>query len=175
MLFRSSKFAGKSLQVTFDGAAANILFSNDTQINLQVPDSLAGKTTSRLVVTVDGFSSAPMNVPLAISAPAIFPGAVLNQDSTANREGAPASAGSILQIFATGLPASGVITAKVHDRTVTSLYYAGPAPGLPGVQQVNVAIPDDLPAMQTWVYVCGNGVCTPGDKLWIIRPTLPGS
>jgi uncharacterized protein (TIGR03437 family) len=45
--------------------------------------------------------------------------------------------------------------------------YAGPAPGIPGVQQVNVAIPSDLPAMQTYVFVCSGEICSPATKIWI--------
>ena len=54
-----SHLAGKSVTVTFDGSPATILYSSDTQINLQVPAAVASKTSSNLVVTVDGVASAP--------------------------------------------------------------------------------------------------------------------
>jgi uncharacterized protein (TIGR03437 family) len=161
------KFNGHAVLVTFDGVPGTVLYSNDSQINVQVPAALSNKATAKLVVSADGNASAPANVSLAASAPAIFPGAVLNQDGSRNGQNAPAKAGSVIQIFATGLPAAGTITAKVHDRLIPTPYYAGPAPGLTGVQQVNVVIPVDLPTMQTYVYVCGNGICSPAEKLWI--------
>lgn len=164
-----SRFSGGTLQVTFDGTPAPVLFSNDTQINLLVPAALAGKTTAELRVSKDGNASAPISAAIAASAPAIFPGAVLNQDWSPNSAQSPAAGGSVLQIFATGLPSAAPLSAKVHDRLVTAPAYAGPAPGFPGVQQVNVAIPADLPAMQTYVYVCGAEVCSPAVKLWIAR------
>jgi uncharacterized protein (TIGR03437 family) len=142
-------------------------------VNLEVPAALAGKATSSLLVSVDGISSPPVTVSLATAAPAIFPDAVLNQDYLVNSESNAARTGSIVQIFATGLPSAGLITAKIHDRPVPSPYYAGPAPGLTGVQQVNIFIPQDLPTMQTFVYVCGgtsaaDQVCSPARKIWLV-------
>ncbi len=170
-----SQLSGQIVAVTFDGTAADLLYTSATQINLRVPPALTGKQTSKMVVSVDGVSSAPMTVNLVDSAPAIFPGGVLDQDGAVNTAAAPAMTGSVLQIYATGLPASGVITAKIHDRPVPVPEYGGAAPGFPGVQQVNVRIPADLPAMQTWVYVCGGltssqQVCSAPFKVWIANP-----
>jgi uncharacterized protein (TIGR03437 family) len=162
-----SRFMGRTVLATFDGTPAQILFANDTQINLLVPAALAGKSAAELRISIDGNPAAPKTVPIAVSAPAIFAGAVLNQDWSPNTASSSAAPGTILQIFATGLPASGPITARVHDRDIPAPAFAGQAPGLPGVQQINVAIPADLPAMQTYVYVCGAGVCSPAEKLWL--------
>ena len=164
-----SKLNGRAVLVTFNGTPAQVIYSNDTQINLLVPLAIAGQTSAAVIVSVDGNAGAASNVVVAASAPAIFPGAVLNQDASVNAQNNPAKAGSILQIFGTGLPASGTISARVHDRSIAAPYYAGIAPGLTGVQQVDVAIPSDLPTMQTWVYVCGSGVCSPGAKIWIVQ------
>jgi uncharacterized protein (TIGR03437 family) len=87
--------------------------------------------------------------------PAIFAGAVVNQDSTVNGPSNGAAAGSVIALWATGLSGSGVITAHIADRDIAVPYYAGPAPGFPGVQQVNLVIPGDLTAGTTEVYVCG--------------------
>jgi uncharacterized protein (TIGR03437 family) len=162
-----SRFGGSTVAVTFDGLPARVLFVNDTQVNVQVPAALQGKTSARIIVSSDGNASAPYQVDVVNAAPAIFPGAVLNQDFAVNTEAQPATSGSVLQIFGTGLPATGVITARVHDRVISVLEYAGDAPGLPGVQQVNVRIPADLPAMQTFVYICAGDVCSPAQKLWL--------
>ena len=85
---------------------------------------------------------------------------------------APAAAGTVVQVFATGLPATGVITAKIHDRAVPTPEYGGAAPGFPGLQQVNIRVPGDLPTMQTWVYVCGGLTaeqqsCSAPAMIWI--------
>lgn len=146
-------FAGKSVGVTFDGEAASILFSNATQINVMTPSDLTS-STSKMVVTVDGASSAPLTVNVAQFAPAIFKGAVLNQDWTVNSVNNAVPAGGIILIYATGLSGTGTITGRIGDRAIAPLY-AGPAPGFPGVQQINLPIPSDLPAMTMDLYVCG--------------------
>jgi uncharacterized protein (TIGR03437 family) len=66
-----------------------------------------------------------------------------------------AAPGSVIAIWATGLSGAGTITGHIDDRDIMVPYYAGPAPGFPGVQQVNLVVPADLPAMTTEVYVCG--------------------
>ena len=107
---------------------------------------------------MDTYSSVPTQVRLAASAPAVFSGAILNQDYSQNLPSNPAQAGSVIQIFLTGLPATGV-TGKIHDRDNLTPYYAGPAPGFIGVQQVNLTIPADLPSLTAEVKVCAQSVC----------------
>jgi uncharacterized protein (TIGR03437 family) len=98
----------------------------------------------------------------------IFPGGVYNADGSANSAARPENvANGVLQIFATGLPQAdlGTISARIHDRVVTDLLYAGPAPGTAGVQQVNLRVPADLPAMTTEVFVCGTPHNAPGQTV----------
>jgi len=149
-----ANLSGKLVSVTFDGSAATLLYVGATQINLQVPASLGSKTSATLVVTVDGSSSAPQTVALAPVWPAIFAGGVLNQDYTGNTAATPAKAGSVLQIFATGIPASATVSVQIAGRKNLIPPYAGAAPGLTGVQQVNVMIPADLGAGATQLTVC---------------------
>jgi uncharacterized protein (TIGR03437 family) len=166
---KGSNFAGKSVSVGFDGIAAKVFYSDASQINLLVPSELRGRDSAMMTVKVDDVSSAPQFVSLASLWPAIFANGVLNQNNAV----APAAPGSVIQIFATGLP-SGTrsITAQVHDRANLVPQFAGDAPGIPGLQQVNVVVPDDLPAMQTFVSVCGYGpdgkqLCSQGAPLAI--------
>jgi uncharacterized protein (TIGR03437 family) len=151
-----ANLSGKSVPVvTFDGTPSPLLlYAIATQIDFQVPASLGSKTSATLVVTVDGSSSAPQVVALASVWPAIFAGGVLNQDYTGNTAATPAKAGSILQIFATGIPASATVSVQIADRKNLIPPYAGAAPGLTGVQQVNVMIPADLGAGATQLTVC---------------------
>jgi uncharacterized protein (TIGR03437 family) len=138
-----SHFSGKSVSVTFDGTAARILYSSDTQINLQTPSTLAGKTSANVVVTVDGVASAPFPVTLAASWPAIFAHGVLNQNNSENTAASSAQAGSILQIFATGIAKDATVSVQYGAHKDLVPVYAGDAPDVPGVQQVNVALPTD--------------------------------
>jgi uncharacterized protein (TIGR03437 family) len=171
-------FAISNVSVSFDGIPAQLLYTSATQINLQVPPSIVAKTQSQVVVTVNGNASAPQTVQLAAVAPGIF--GVLNQDYSLNGAGSPARAGQIVQIFATGLisSVSGPVAVNIEGLNLTqgqSLVplYAGAAPGLTGVQQVNVAVPAGLPSGGASITVCASGtssgqpVCSPAATVTI--------
>ena len=159
-----SHLSGKSVTVTFDGTPATLIYSGDTQINLQVPSALGSKTSASLVVTVDGVSSTPLMIPLAPAWPAVFPHGVLNQDNQENTPSAAAKSGDILQIFATGIPKLATVSVQIGDRKDLVPLYAGEAPTAPGVQQVNVAVPAGVTGALS-VLVCattgGQQYCSP--------------
>jgi uncharacterized protein (TIGR03437 family) len=154
-IVKGRNLAGAAVSVTLDGIAAAVLSASADSVRIRVPESVAAGT-AQLRVTVDGEASADLSVEVSYMAPAVFPGGVLNEDSSANTETNGAAVGSTLQIFSTGLMGAGVVPAVVvlHDRTLTPVY-AGAAPGSAGVDQINAAIPTDLPAMTTWLKICG--------------------
>ena len=149
-----SNLSGRSVVVTFDDLSATLLYADARQINLRVPAGLGSRTSAQLVVAVDGNRSAPYAVALSPAWPSLFSNGVLNQDNTINSLDHPAKAGSILQIYATGIPDSATVSVLIGDRSNLVPLYAGPAPDVPGVQQVNVAIPDDLAVSNTQVAIC---------------------
>jgi uncharacterized protein (TIGR03437 family) len=165
---KGSRLTGNNVAATFDGLPAKMLYTSESQINLQVPAELGARPRALLVVTVDGTSSAPQSVELASVAPAIFPNGILNENGVPNGPNSPARAGSIIAFWTTALtPAVGQtsVTVRIHDRDGLLPVYAGAAPGLTGVQQVNVLVPEDLPAMTTELAVCatdtaGRRVCS---------------
>jgi uncharacterized protein (TIGR03437 family) len=136
--------AGKSVAVALDGVPAEVLYDATTQINFVVPAALRNKNSATLVVTVDGTSSAPQTVVLAPAWPAIFKRGVLNQDNTLNEQNAPAKSGSVLQIYATGVPAGAPVSVQIGDIQDLVPLYAGPAPTVAGVQQINVPAPEGV-------------------------------
>ena len=152
-----TQFTPTSLTVTFDGTPAQILFSNATQINLLVPAALESKTSAQVIVSANGIASAPQTVTLAPFAPGIFSNGILNQDYTVNGPAHLAFPGSVIQIFATGLSGTGVITATIGGQAVDQPYYAGVAPGLIGVQQVDLilTLPTGHTGASVPVAVCG--------------------
>jgi len=164
-----TNLSGTNIAVTFDAIPAKLLYTSSTQINLQVPPELGFMQAAQMIVTVDG-QVAAQTVPLAIVAPGIFSGGVLNQDGTRNSASNPAAAGSVMQIFATGLSSarSGAISARLGNLAISALNYAGPAPTVPGVQQVNLTIPADLGVTTANLSVCAvatdpnQPVCSPG-------------
>jgi uncharacterized protein (TIGR03437 family) len=155
-----SALTGKNVSVSFNGLAATVLFSNASQINLLVPQALASLSSTQLSVSVDGQTSLPLTVPVAPFEPGIFSGAVLNQDSTVNSISNGAATGSVIYFYATGLSGPGTITARIGGTELTNLYYAGPAPGYPGVQQINLMVPAGLGGMTTQLYACGTSAGT---------------
>ncbi len=150
-----SGFNGSGLSATFSNLAASILFSNSTQINLLVPSGLTGQSSAQLVVTANGVPSGATTVNVAPFEPAIFSGGIVNQDGTVNSASNGAAPGSFIAMWGTGLSGAGSITANIGGQNIAVPYYAGPAPGLPGVQQVNLQIPSSLGPGTTQVYVCG--------------------
>jgi uncharacterized protein (TIGR03437 family) len=164
---------GDSSTATFDGHPAQRLAARPGRMILQVPEKLAGKATSEVVVVSDGVAGTPTNVSLEPVAPGIF--GVLNQDTNLNGPAHPALRGSVLQVFATGLisAGSGAVSARIGGREIQNLNYAGPAPGIPGMQQVNIPVPNDLPAMTTNVQLCAvsgdQPACSPPVSLVIAQ------
>jgi len=158
--------SGNNVTITFDGAMANTTYTSSSQINLLVPGGLTGKSSAQMLISVDGRNGSPVNVNLANAAPAIFPNGVLNQDSSINGTTKPAVRGSILQIFLTGLPPVAGATVNIGNRNLQSVY-SGEAPGVPGLQQVNVMLPADL-AGTAQLTVCAAGpVCSPSYSITV--------
>ncbi|HEU0121434.1 MAG TPA: hypothetical protein VFQ91_12970 [Bryobacteraceae bacterium] len=165
-----NRLRGEKVEVRVSDLPARIFFGNDTQINFEVPATLPMSGTVNLFVTVDTKNSPARTLSLAPASPGIFPNAVLNQDNTVNTAETPATAGTAIQIFLTGLPASvAPVTVKIHDYTVTPSY-AGSGPGFIGLQQVNAIIPGSLQAITSNVAVCTGAVCSPGRPITVRRP-----
>jgi uncharacterized protein (TIGR03437 family) len=167
---KGSHLSGKSVAVTLDGTSALLIYSDDTQINLQVPASLASKTSASLVVTVDGVSSTPLTVPIAPAWPAVFPHGVLNQDNGENTSATAAKSADILQIFATGIPKLATVTVQIGGYKDLVPLYAGEAPTVPGVQQVNVAVPTGVTGsvnLDLCATVGGQQYCSPAYSITV--------
>ena len=155
-----TNFGGTPPTVMFDDQAATVFFANATQLNLRVPD-LGAKTSVQLVIsTADGRKSPARTVPVSAASPGIFTPGVLNQNNSLNTTTNPAAAGSVIQVYATGL-GTGNVTAKLGSETIASPRYAGPAPGFPGLQQVNLDIPAAFSATGADLSICTGAVCSP--------------
>ena len=64
---------------------------------------------------------------------------------------------------------------KIHDRVDLVPASTSVPPGLPGLQEVDVAVPGDLPAMTTMTQVCGldsagNRVCSAPAPITLATP-----
>jgi uncharacterized protein (TIGR03437 family) len=158
--------SGNSVTVSFDGVSANTTYLSDKQINLLVPGALMGKTSAQMLVSVDGRNSVPQTVNLVNAAPAIFTNGVLNQDGSVNSTTKPAIRNSTLQIFLTGLPPVAGATVNIGSRSLQSVF-SGQAPGVPGLEQVNVMLPADLTGTAQLSVCSSPTVCSPAYSVTI--------
>ena len=164
---KGAHLGGKDALATFDGTPAQIVSRAADFITLVVPESLSAPKKADLQVTVDGDKSLPLSVQISELAPAIFPNGVLNEDYSANTTSNPAAVGSSLLILATGLKNGGspaTAQVRLHDRTLTPSA-AGLVPGLLGISLVIAVIPNDLPAMTTYMFLCGIGSAGPNQPV----------
>jgi len=162
------------VQVLVAGFLAPMVFASNTQVSAVVPYEVAQLHGSQpVVVRFLGQTSNAIGVQVAPTAPGIFtanasgtgPGAISNQNYSANSPSNPAAKGSTVAIYMTGegltsptLATGSVTTATLPPPQVTpppllpvavlidgqpaAIAYAGEAPGLvAGVMQVNVVIP----------------------------------
>lgn len=158
-------------RVLFDGLPAPIIYSKVNQVSAIVPFGLTGKSSTQVQYEYKGIGSNTVTALVAASAPGIFsmdasgsgPGAILNQDSSGNSASNPASAGDVIQLYATGggtsltpRPSDGELTQPPFPQLTgvsvmiggrnSEIVYAGSAPFLvAGVLQINIRIPPGTP------------------------------
>ncbi len=149
-------------RVSIDGQPLPLLYTSQRQVAAIVPFGVAGKAGVTLELSYQGRGTGAFTMPVQSASPALFTG-VLNQDATLNSQANPAPRGSILVCYGTGF---GLYERSVPDGSIvndalrlaepvsvtlqgrpTDLLYAGSAPGLvAGAAQLNIRIPDSLPA-----------------------------
>ncbi len=149
--------AGSVPVVEVDGVPAVVNFATPFQVNAQIPAAaVPGLATLRVR---SGFGAAEVPLTISAVAPAIFvlgdgTGAVVNQDGTINSAVTPVPRGQAIVAYGTGLGATrqsgqlqvavSPVTAQLGTRAATVLY-GGLTPGIMGLYQVNILIPNDLP------------------------------
>jgi uncharacterized protein (TIGR03437 family) len=172
------------VQVSVNGTAAPVYSVSSTQISAIVPFAATGSTAT-IVVTVSSTKSNSVIVPLAPTSPGIFSfpangignAAALHADYSLVSATNPATQGEIISMYLTGLgttkPAvqdgaaapgkaplaviAGALAIYVGGVQVPAnqIYYAGLAPTLAGLYQVNFMIPN-IPAGNVAVAVQTN-------------------
>lgn len=161
-------------RVLVNDIPAPLLYTQAQQINAMAPYAITPGTTAKVVIEVNGVRSQPLERPVLESDPGIFiadvnfygQGAIHNEDGRVNNRGNAAFLGSVIAMWVTGtgltdpLSSDGVLTltppwpssrlpiAVVFAQAVPGeVQYQGAAPGLvAGLTQINVRLPDTLPA-----------------------------
>lgn len=171
-------------EVRFDNIPAPVLYAQQDQINLQVPYAVAGRARTQMEIRYNGKAVATVALAVTEAAPALFPVAA-NQDGSPNSASEPAPRGTILTFYGTGegltdgpnvggrmaelpyprplLP----VTVSVAGLTAEILY-AGSAPGLVGIFQLNARVPGGyiLAGAET-VIVSVGGTPAPPFQIWL--------
>jgi uncharacterized protein (TIGR03437 family) len=147
-------------QVAFDGVAAPLFYAQATQINAQVPYTIAGESFTRIDVYYQGQLAGTLNLAVAPSVPGLFATA-FNQDGSLNSASAPAARGSVVTFVGSGegltngpnvaglaavapYPVPTLPVTLTVDGIAAELLYAGEAPAYSGLLQVNAIMPGGL-------------------------------
>jgi uncharacterized protein (TIGR03437 family) len=144
--------------------AVPLLYVSETQINFQVPSTLAAGTAS-MYITRSGGQSALFNFTVVASAPGIFQDtsnhaiAQNASDNSTNSDSNPVASGAVLVVYLTG---QGALNHAVADGTATpdsplssatatatatiggttaTVQFLGLTPGFTGLAQANVLVP----------------------------------
>lgn len=181
--------AVSGVEVRFDDLPAPIFYAGPQQLNVEVPRLAAPKESVRVEVRRDGKVIAAANVRALAAQPAFFTmqqgvgqAIAINEDGTLNSESNPAARGSIVTLFATGdgatdpagtdgLPASAAspprpaqpVSVRVGSADAEVLF-AGRAPGLVGLMQLNVRLPGFFtpPGTRALSLTVGAAISQPG-------------
>lgn len=145
------------VSVQFGGSAAPLFYAQSGQINAQVPYTVVGSDTVNVQVQAQGKTVASASVAVASTAPALL-GLATNQDGTVNGAANPAARETWMTFYATGegltdgANAAGMAAAAPLAHPLAPLgltvagvaaeiLFAGEAPGLIGVLQINAVVP----------------------------------
>jgi uncharacterized protein (TIGR03437 family) len=171
--------------VTFNGIAAPIAYASRYRLDVQAPFNLAAGTQVNAQVTTNGAASALAPINVLDVVPGIYTlgpagtGRIkaVNQDGSMNSDVSPATKGTVIIIYASGLGTvsptltEGAVPPATPLSTVTHtlsaviggisapVLYAGAAPGFPGLYQINLRIPTDAPSgsQKVTIYSGGQG------------------
>jgi len=151
--------------VSVGGIPAPMFYSTSSQLGIQIPLELAGKTSAEVQVTVAGQTSTVQNVSLAPYKPGLFSvsqdgkgtAVCLHTDGvTPVTQDNPAHPNEVVIFYGTGFgdvsptletgePSTGNKTVHVPTITIDGLsaqiQFSGVAPGFVGLNQLNVVVP----------------------------------
>jgi uncharacterized protein (TIGR03437 family) len=166
-------FSERPDEILVNGMEGQLLGATSSQINFLVPATLNPGPAS-ISVRAGGQEIANGQTSITPTGPGIFvanpadpsqPGAVENQDFSANSPANSANAGSVLQIFATGygdLDSSGTAPVQVFfSDTSAAVLFSGPLKQYPGLWQINARIPTGVTG-QVPIFLVAGGLASNG-------------
>lgn len=150
--------------VTLEGTALQLFYVGDTQINALLPD--AATTGLKRLTVRNAQGEVNWNILLEPAVPAIFTADGSGTGPAAGPGTTAFASGEYVTLYATGLGptirrggldwASLPPTVRLGGRTA-QVHYAGRAPGFPGLDQINVQVPEGLAPGPAPLLVESNG------------------
>ena len=141
-----SGFDPANTQVSFNGTSATVFYAGASQLNVLAPASLSLNALTTISVSSDGAQVGSAAVSTVAASPGIFTvsggtgqAAALNEDGTVNSAGNPVARGGVVVLYLTG-DGGAAISVAIGGYSADVLY-VGPAPGYPGLTQVNAVVP----------------------------------
>lgn len=143
--------------VEIGGTPASLVYVSPRQINLVLPNAFEG---SSAVVMRQGGRSSPLPIQIVLYAPGIFtldgtgqgPAAALHAGGRLINAQDPAQIGETIQLFATGFGVRNPLSLRPDFLPIVrvggvpaEVTFSGPAPGFPGLDQVNFIVPATAP------------------------------
>ncbi len=170
------------VRVNVNGADVPIRYASSTRLDVQMPFNLTGGTAN-IRVTYGSNVSGTVSVPITTTYPGLFAlqsggtgqAKAANQDGTANSIANAAAKGSVISVYGIGLGivdppvAAGQVPptsslSRVTNAVAASIggvpapvTFAGLAPGIPGLYQINIQVPDAVPSGSQEVVVSNAG------------------
>jgi uncharacterized protein (TIGR03437 family) len=128
------------VEVHVNGQPAGLLYVSARQINLQIPVATTGPE-ARIEIFHRRTLRAGAKAEVSPTVPGLFP-QIVHPDASINSPTNAIARGGIVLLFATGVEsvAPAAITVSIGAQSA-SILWAGPAPGLPGLTQINVQLP----------------------------------
>ena len=157
------------VDVYINGEAAPLLFVSSQQINLQIPYSVAGRREAVIEIYHRGVRRAQAAAPVTAAAPGVFPHVIM-EDGSINSAQNPVSRGAIVTLFVTG---TGTLPPALVDVRIgamqSQIVWAGPAPGIPGLLQVNLRLPSGFfpPGSHAVTFKIGAYTAPPGLSVYL--------
>ena len=183
------------VQVTFDGTPAAISYVSQYVLTVQAPFGLQPGVRTAMVVTYQNTTSDPVNIDVFSAVPGVYTQSAngkglvtaVNQDGTINSATNPAPKDSYVTIYAVGLgtvnpglavgqvpPNSPLSTTTASVSAAIDGYsapvtFAGAAPGLVGVYQVNLRIPTNAGSgsRALTLFIAGGAPSQDDVKIWV--------
>jgi uncharacterized protein (TIGR03437 family) len=126
-----NNLTGSTASVNGQPLALN--YTGDQQINALLPDNVSGR--AKLTVS-NALGKQTTNIYVEKAVPAVF-----TADGSGTGAAAAIRSGNFISVYLTGLGAGGSAPVVLLNGAPVPVTYAGPAPGFPGLDQVNVQLP----------------------------------